>query len=458
MANQRVNEEGSEHNIGVDIDGLDPYNYPGSETDLNISMHELNDTKSGITDPLLGDMIYRTNVGGSGLTQEQCQELWNKSNPYSLTGFDYEKTKVWFNALDEDIESCQTLKDTFGVNDTQLNLILDWLNVSIHTWAKNVQEWTLNDWNSGFITTRTAKEWLFTANDTAVYNHQIYYDRDTNLALIGFVDNCHNKMKPEEADVPKLTIKTGRDDISEVGQVTEYNGQEEIYIWAEPIDVEGTLGTQFAPGVSEEDDLKVFNTDLMRVVELEYDEPAEIYDIKLLQFEMSEDTFSPDPVYFMNTEGIINLATVEKYHKAPVRITRPHLLGTPLSVQKSVIGMAPNSHDHKTYVNVEPITGIVMDAAVRAQVNFEVKSDEMYYPNISRIIMPVVWFEVGGEIPEDLAEDFKELVYGAIELREMIPMIFLGTGIGLCVPGAILLTVQIATREGLKKLLRRKGR
>ncbi|MFX1297931.1 MAG: hypothetical protein ACFFD2_24170 [Promethearchaeota archaeon] len=443
QGNAKVNTVGSATGEGVDIDGRAPYNFTGSYADLNISTNKI------VQYPHPHPWIdYQVNEGGSGLNYTQCLKLWNKSIPDSLTGYDYEINKIWWDALDGDIESRQYLNDTFALNDIQLDLILDWINVSVHTWAKNVAGYTQGvEWNSGFIVTRTIEEWLFTANDTAVYEHQHYYGYEEDLELIGFFDNCHNTAEAEAAEVPKFKVKTGRDDVSEVGQVIEFNGQEEIYIWAEPIEVEGTLGTQFAPGVTEDDTLKVFNVDLLRVVELEYDEPAEIYDIELLQFETAEDTFSPNSLYFQTTEGIANLATVEKYHKAPVRVSKPHFLGAPYSVLYGVSGMSPNSDIHETYVRVEPLTGIVMQAAVKAQVNFQVRPDDLYFQNISNTIMPVVWFEEYGEIPEDLAEEFKDVLYSAIELKETVPIMFLGIGAALCVPGAVLIITQIVKRR-----------
>ena len=189
----------------------------------------------------------------------------------------------------------------------------------------------------------------------------------------------------------------------------------------------------------------------MRVVELEYDEPAEIYDIKLLNFELAEDTFSPDPLYFMDTEGLANLEVIEKYRDVPVRVSKPHLLGTPSYIQQGVIGMLPQGKIHDTYVNVEPITGLVMDAALRAQVNFEVNPTEIYLPNISNTIMPILWMEFSGEITEELAEQFKELVYGAMELKETVPLVGLAAGTALCVPGAALTTSQTIKRRKIKK-------
>ncbi|MFX1256802.1 MAG: hypothetical protein ACFFAN_03005, partial [Promethearchaeota archaeon] len=134
-----VDEEGSETGEGVDIDGREPFNYTGgSYADLNISTYNPENNKYG-----------------SGLTQEQCHNLWNKSISNSLTGMDVELNPIWFDALygEEDCPARQELIEEFQINENQLQLILDWINVSCSTWAPNVLEWTVNDWNSGPIVT-----------------------------------------------------------------------------------------------------------------------------------------------------------------------------------------------------------------------------------------------------------------------------------------------------------------
>ncbi|MFX1399508.1 MAG: hypothetical protein ACFFAS_20980 [Promethearchaeota archaeon] len=444
FGNVLVNKDGSEHDIGVDIDGREPYNYHGSETDLNISKNDLNYYN-------IGGKLYRLNDGGSGLTQSQCRSLWNEIDPYSLTGYNYEENKIWFEALDDNTASRTFLMDRFDIDDDQLDYIVNWMNLSCRTWARNVADWQLRDWNSWFITTRTAEEWLFTANDTAAYEYYKYYGEDTNQAIIGIFDNIHNEAEADLADVDHFTINTGKEDISEVGQVVEYKGKDTINIWAGPIEITGTLGTQFAPGVTEGDTLEVFNVDLMRVVELEYEEDTEIYDIDLLQFKLAEDTWAPNSLYFMDTTGLVNLAPVEKYQQVPVRVSNPHFLGTALSVQQGVIGMRPNDDFHETYVNVEPITGIVMDAAMRAQINFEVEPNELFLPNISNTVMPILWMEFRGEIPKDLAEIFKDELYWALDLKEKLPLYCLGLGAALCIPGAAITANQEIKRRKYKK-------
>jgi len=433
-----VDEQGGPAGKGVDIDGRPPYNFPGAPADLNISMHS---------------------QGGSGITIEQSEELWNKSNPDSLNGFDYLENKVWYDALAGDLESINFLISEFGISETQLNMILNWIDVGLHTWVKNAGGWTFNDWNSDLVVTRSIDEWLFTANDTAVYNHQAYYEDEVSKAYVGILDNCHDTTEAEEAEVPRIKMKTGRDDVSEVGQVVEFNGADKLYMWAEPVEVEGTDGTQFAPDVTEEETLKVFSQDLMRTVEMEFDEEAKIYGIDLLRFKMADDTFSANPMYYMYTNGLINLAPVEKYQDVPVRVSKPHFLDGDPSLVRNVKGMRPDEDSHDTYIDVEPISGLTMNAHQKAQINFEIGPMDCWYPNITHAAMPILWMEDSGKIPEDLAEKFKDLVYGALKLKEQVPLICLAVGACLAVPGVSLVTSQTEKRRRFKdKVLPRKNK
>ena len=459
-----VDRSGSKSNLGVDVE-YNLYNVSvGSEADLNISTtivtYDGQDLKTYWQIWLIMgvDMILDTYIvsGGSGLTFAQCDALWNESNPNSLTGLDYEANKIWFDAAEGDTDAKNFLMTEFVIDPTQLDYILKWINTSTSTWVPNAIEYTVNSWNSGVITTRTVEEWLYTANDTGISNYMRYYGKDPDRALINIFDNCHNTAEAERAEVGTYTIKTGRDDISEIGQTVEYNGQDKINIWVEPEEIEGTDGLQFAPGVSSDDTLKTFQPDLMRVVDLEYKEDTEIYDIDLLRYELSDEMTSVNPNYYMNTQGLVNLAPIEKYEGIAIRVSKPHLLGCDYNVQTGVAGMRPNGDLHDTNIDIEPITGIVMSANKRIQINVELWQTEFFLTNISNVVMPILWYEQGGEIPEDLADIFKDLIYGALELKENVPLACIGIGAAICIPGVIIASAQAVKGQKLEKLTNEK--
>ncbi|MFX1322211.1 MAG: hypothetical protein ACFFAQ_11265 [Promethearchaeota archaeon] len=417
-----VDEEGSETGEGVDLDGREPYNFPGPSSDLNI--------------------INRSEAGESGVTQEQCQALWDQNNPNSLLGMDVQVNPIWFEALAGIEESKIFLMNAFCLNETQLDLILNWIDTSLNGWLKNICEYSIKDWNSGLLTTRTVEEWLFTAVDNLV-NIQ-----DPNEAKVGIFDNCFSEAEAEAKGMKNFTINTGKYDINKVCDTVKYNGETVIAVWEEDEIVRGTAGTQFAPRVSKNNPLYVFITDLLRTVEIIYTETTSIYDIELYRFEISEETFKVNPKYYQSIEGVANM-TVDQ--GIPAFLSKPHFLNASSYMKEAVNGLNPNKLQHDTYLDIEPLTGATMNAAERIQINFLVNQTDIWYKNCWEGIMPILWLEFGGQITENLANKFKNLVYTAQNLSENLFYSCIGIGATLIIPGAIFTTTQNRKRLNVKK-------
>jgi lysosome membrane protein 2 len=112
--------------------------------------------------------------------------------------------------------------------------------------------------------------------------------------------------------------------------------------------------------------------------------------------------------------------------------------------------MNPDDGEHDTYIDVEPTTGITMKGRVRIQVNFRTSQTDLWYPNITEAMMPILWFEDRSEITEELAEEFKDLVYGALDLQQNLNFLTLGAAAIFGVPGAIFTTTQAIKRRKMK--------
>ena len=54
---------------------------------------------------------------------------------------------------------------------------------------------------------------------------------------------------------------------------------------------------------------------------------------------------------------------------APIFMSQPHFLNADKSLVDAVTGMAPDKARHDTYLNIDPITGFISDAAKRFQIN-----------------------------------------------------------------------------------------
>jgi len=419
---EMVDEEGSETGEGVDIDGREPYNYPGSYSDLNITNY--------------------SKYSESGITQEQCQALWDPNNANSLVGMDVISNPIWFEALAGIEESRTYLMVTFNLTETQLEKILTWIDTSINGWLKNICEYTIKDWNSGLITTHTVDEWLFTAVDNLVY------EQDPTRAKVGIFDNCFSEAEAESADIKPFTINTGINDISKVRETIEYDDEAIITLWEEEEIVRGTDGTQFAPQVSQSENLHVFVSDLLRSVDLYFTGTTSIYDIELFRFELSSQTFDIDFNYYQSIKGLANMTIDQGF---PVFLSKPHFLDADNDLIESIKGVYPIKEFHDTYLDVEPNSGAVMNAAERFQINLMIDDTDIWYKNCWEGVMPILWLEFGGQITEELANSFKTLVYGTQNLSAILFQSTLAIGAALIIPGTIFTTTQNRKRINDKK-------
>lgn len=100
--------------------------------------------------------------------------------------------------------------------------------------------------------------------------------------------------------------------------------------WETDVVIDGTDGSQFAPGVESDDILKVFRMDLSRNMNYTYMMPMNDYPVETLMFMTSADqmlnmTANPaNSVYQIMIDGTTNLTTS---FKAPVVATKGHYLG-----------------------------------------------------------------------------------------------------------------------------------
>nr|XP_046919047.1 uncharacterized protein LOC124499209 [Dermatophagoides farinae] len=96
-----------------------------------------------------------------------------------------------------------------------------------------------------------------------------------------------------------------------------------------------------------------------------------------------------------NYDGILDMANC--YHGAPIILTRPHFSGTiTKSIGQSIKGLLPDDQIYQTYLDIEPISGIVLDKMERYQLN-------VHFPplplklnanrTIPEQIIPLLWYQ-----------------------------------------------------------------
>jgi len=139
-------------------------------------------------------------------------------------------------------------------------------------------------------------------------------------------------------------------------------------------------------------------------------------------------------------------------HGTPLFLGKPHFLDAEQSLINSIFGLNPIKELHDTYFDIEPISGIVMDTAERFQINLMMSKTDIRYKDCCEGIMPILWLEFGGRITEDLANRFKNLVYGTQNLSENLFQGLNALAATLIIPGAIITTIQNRKRLDAKEI------
>jgi len=233
-------------------------------------------------------------------------------------------------------------------------------------------------------------------------------------------------------------------------------------------DIKGTDGTMFAPGMDKTKSLWVFVSELCRSIWLDFDSDQEVKGISAHRYR------PPPPVFNMSnadnycycpkflecavankttdtydnsacpkigcTDGLINVGKC--LGGAPIFMSSPHFYNADATLLQDFEGLAPNQEDHDTVLDVDPITGLALNARKRIQVNFPLTKTEDFniFKNINQTYRawPIFWADENAQIDDANADKFKSEVQKPISIVN-------GVSIGLgIVCGGVLILVSLA--------------
>ncbi|XP_006834410.1 PREDICTED: platelet glycoprotein 4-like isoform X2 [Chrysochloris asiatica] len=116
----------------------------------------------------------------------------------------------------------------------------------------------------------------------------------------------------------------------------------------------------------------------------------------------------------------------------PVYISLPHFLHASPEIAEKIEGLNPNEEEHRTYLDIEPITGFTLQFAKRLQVNILVKPAKKIeaLKNLKKnYIVPILWLNETATIGDEKAEMFRNKVTGKISLLGTVEMALIGVGV-----------------------------
>ncbi|XP_074598787.1 lysosome membrane protein 2-like [Brevipalpus obovatus] len=239
-------------------------------------------------------------------------------------------------------------------------------------------------------------------------------------------------------------VDNGASDVSQFTQIQKWQGKEKVNFWGKDTHcnhINGTDGAQFHPDLQRTDKLWVFSPELCRSIFLEYIKDSEVKGITTYQFSFPERLLTApsksienecfcvkknDPI--CNFDGLMDASPCKK--GAPIALSSPHFYNGDRRLQKGVIGLNPRKELHSTYLNIEPNTGFVFDAAQRLQINLVIRNmpDVMLLRNVDDLILPVLWLQESASIDDDSASKFKSKVTHTLVIANsvFVTLIFIG--------------------------------
>lgn len=219
------------------------------------------------------------------------------------------------------------------------------------------------------------------------------------------------------------SVYTGEDDPEKFAKLVQWNNQSNLTFWKGPTCnmINGTDGGQFAPFLSKDRTLYVFSSDLCRSLEFRYEKDTQVHGIRAWRFTIPPTLFesadlreenrcfcTTSPACFKS--GVTHVSNCRK--GAPIVLSSPHFYQGDSAYVNGVQGLMPNKQLHETFLDIHPMTGLVMRASKRLQINVDLRRNSALtlLKKVEDTVFPVVWIEERAELAPEMAEEFKKKV------------------------------------------------
>ncbi|RWS29651.1 scavenger receptor class B member 1-like protein [Leptotrombidium deliense] len=237
-----------------------------------------------------------------------------------------------------------------------------------------------------------------------------------------------------------FTTFTGESGIEQLNLIDMYNGRPNLNFWSsgDCNSLKGATNGELRPPFKPKlDNIKFFNPDICRVLNLKREKNVELFSIQATRFKLDENTFKNKNDYPPNAcytskipkpqPQLINLQRTPAAQRlrqpfpsgvfdvsncrygVPLMLSAPHFLNADQYYFSTIDGMSPNESLHGFWVDIDPTTGSTVGMALRLQVNVYITRYPglVRYRNIPEIIFPIFWQEFQVSFTEDLAENLK---------------------------------------------------
>ncbi|XP_035762886.1 lysosome membrane protein 2c [Neolamprologus brichardi] len=227
----------------------------------------------------------------------------------------------------------------------------------------------------GLFTTRTVGELLWGYEDGLLKALKIIRPDLDDVFGLFYKNNASND--------GEYVFFTGQQNYRDFSRVDMWKGESSLNWWTsdECNMINGTIGTAFHPVITKNDMLYIFSSDLCR-------------------------------------------------HRAPIIMSSPHFYQADEKFAQDVFGMTPNKEEHQTTIDINPLTGVVLQTAKRLQINVYVEQIPTFSQtgNVRTVVFPVAYLNESATIDDTAAKKLKAIGVQQ-NVVENIPFMLIGLAI-----------------------------
>jgi hypothetical protein len=247
-----------------------------------------------------------------------------------------------------------------------------------------------------------------------------------------------------------FTVYRGNLHPERVGQILYLDHSYILPYWTSDCsDVGGTDGTMFEAGMSKVKTYEMFQQDMYRTSSVEYLEDDELLGITVHRYDVIKSLLyygdsNPDNwcYCFNNTcppSGFLNLTSV--WWNSSMLLSFSNCFTCDQSVIDQTIGMDPFWRNDKTYLLVEPYTGITLGSQKHLQVNVDVYPHNVSYQPLTKLPkleFPVLWYNETSILDVGLADELKKFILNTVRWMDYVPMIIFPIGAASGIAGVFI--------------------
>ncbi|XP_059614472.1 sensory neuron membrane protein 2 [Phlebotomus argentipes] len=268
-------------------------------------------------------------------------------------------------------------------------------------------------------------------------------------------------------------VHSGVEEPRDTQQIITWQGKTDNDVWPDNEDntssvcnmIRGSDGAAFRPLQETGETAFIFNTDICRTVQLEFNGEAEYEGIPGFKYAASPyflDQIGPEynnscfcvnqiPGGIVQENGCLYPGALDlsPCQGAPLVLTKPHLLGAD-HYQQFVHGLSPDPDKHQIDVLVEPHLGIPLRANSRVQFNQFLRPIPhiTITQQLAQSFVPILWVDEGIALGEDLVDMIRSDLVDVLVILDAVHWTLFAVGLALFVAMLTWLIVALVKRRG----------